>query len=249
VSRRVQLILARTVLATLVGLGLALVESRVLWGYWIVRPSLCRELDTAGRVVAFSMVDFWPEGEWSVLAARRTAREDAERFCQPDSNECREGRLITCLRRREAEVDSLPELRQERYSVPTPSQVRQWEPEPEDRTYQQSSRPVRGVVIHFMRNGDEWLLVGYRTSERANDSYAYGEVLYRIGDRGADLVRHVRFLLDIGGVEGLDWPVLWPANAVVILLGTLVGQRIIRWTAWRRNGMHPSPAEPSRSPQ
>ncbi|MGE0452400.1 MAG: hypothetical protein AB7O37_05610 [Vicinamibacteria bacterium] len=216
----------RVGIVALVGLGLAVAENRALWGYWISRPSLCRELQAGDPISGFSMLRFSPIGEVAGVMDRRAAHEAASRFCEPETNECREGSLILCLKRQGVKLEAVPEVPLERYAtVLLPSVVRQWEPEATDLAYKQSSRPAHGVAIAFTRNSDQFLLIGYRTSEIANDSYAYGEILYRIeGDRAA-VVRRVRFLLDIAGVEGLEWPLLWPLNAAALFALLVVGVR------------------------
>jgi hypothetical protein len=79
-------------------------------------------------------------------------------------------------------------------------------------------RPLSGMAILFRKHHDrEYLLMTYVTSESANDHYAYSEALFQVSSSGPALVKQIHFFLDIAGMEGLEWPLLWPVNIIVLL--------------------------------
>jgi hypothetical protein len=103
-------------------------------------------------------------------------------------------------------------------------------PQVRDPQYRKSGVPKAGLALLFVKDDRSLLLLAYRTSEIANDRYAYAEVLQQVRDGEARIARQAWFFLDIAGIEGIEWPILWPLNFV--LLVSL--WRLIGWTPWTR---------------
>lgn len=207
--------------AVLLGLGLAMafVENWMLWGFFVSRPHLVREIQNGDALVGFSMLKFRPEPTALALPERALAAADAASFCRAPLNECREGRLV--LR-----VDEIFGGAGETANVGAPLlhgawadlAAKGWLPTVHDPRYRATGRPVAGLVVLLRKpNSEERLVLAYRTSEIANDLYAYSEALFRVTSSGPLLVKQVHFFLDIAGMEGLEWPLLWPVNVVLLL--------------------------------
>ena len=205
--------------AALLGLGLmlALVENRIFWGFFVSRPSLERELQKGDVLVAFSVLKFTPRPTALVGAERNATADRVARICRLGLNECLEGQLVLRLER-------LGSRRDRAVDVGTPMLHAAWEeltgkgwlPRVRDPAY--PGRPRSGLAILFRKPQDgEYLLVTYVTSEIANDHYAYSEALFRVSSSGAALVKQIHFFLDIAGIEGLEWPLLWPVNVILLL--------------------------------
>lgn len=202
------------------GLVLAFVENWMLWGFFVSRPSLEGELAHGDRLVGVSMLRFDPQPLPVPPPDRMTEAVNAAAVCRPDSNECLEGRLVLGVERLFGSVDgktdvALPVLR----AAWTELVAKGWLPRVRDPAYKATGVPVAGLAIHFRRPDEhEYFLLGYRTSAIANDLYAYSEALFRISGTEVALIKQVRFYLDIAGIEGLEWPILWPVNFFALLL-------------------------------
>ncbi len=201
-----------------ISLGLAAMENRVLWGYWFSRPTLASALDGATSLRGFSMLDF-RSGSATQVPDRLAAAAAARRVCQPERNECREGRLVARAERVFGALDGIPEVDAAMLQASWKEvQSRGWLPQVRDPQYQASGVPKAGLALFFVKGNQDLLLLAYRTSEIANDRYAYSEVLQEVRPGNLRIVRQTQFSLDIAGLEGLEWPVLWPLNFVVLLL-------------------------------
>jgi hypothetical protein len=179
-------------------LGLVFAESRMLWGYWAERPSIAAGVSSASEVVAATALppDKQPSGDY--LGAVRAS-------CQPLSNECREGRLLEPFGRKHlALISPAPEWA---HAV--------WSSEQRDRSLPRGATPVEGLAIQFRFRNEQFVVLGYRTSQVANDRYIYSESLYRIRDRQLERMHSERFYCDVAGLEALNWRVLFGLNAAV----------------------------------
>jgi hypothetical protein len=205
--------------AALFGLGLVLafVENWILWGFFVSRPSLERELQEGDLIVAFSMLKFTPRPTALLGAERNTAADRVATFCRLGLNECLEGRLVLRL-------EKLASRRDLTADVGAPMLHAAWEelagkgwfPRVRDPAY--PGRPLSGLAILFRKPHDrEYLLMTYVTSEIANDHHAYSEALFSVSSFGPALVKQVHFFLDIAGMEGFEWPLLWPINIILLL--------------------------------
>lgn len=206
---------------------LAVGENKLMWGYWVERPSVARSLgdiDGVFGVSALPLGSAWQE-------PRGRASQRAERgYCRTPSNECPERRLLLALGGREAGITEVRDgLLGEVWSEET---SRNPVPVPKDPAYERSARPVTGLAVHLRSEGREFVALAYRTSEVANDRYIYSEALYRLGQRGLELVRHERFSYEIAGFEAIDWRVLWALNLACLVacvsLAALIRRRTRR---------------------
>ena len=205
--------------AVLLGLGLVLafVENRILWGFFVSRPSLERELQEGDVLVAFSMLEFEPRPTALAGAERKTAADRVARFCRLGLNECLEGRLVLRLEKLGARMDLAADVGAPMLHAAWEELAgKGWLPRVRDPAY--LGRPISGLAILFRKPQDrEYLLITYVTSEIANDHHAYSEALFRVSSSGPALVKQVHFFLDIAGMEGLEWPILWPVNVILLL--------------------------------
>jgi hypothetical protein len=191
---------------------LALGQNKLMWGYWLQRPSIASSLGGVDEVLGIS---FLPLGSVSQLPPDRASLLKARGRCEPLSNECLEGRLLQALDGRDGNVGEVRDgLLREAWSKENRERPL---PLPKDPTYQHSAQPVSGLGIHLRRGGEEYLALAYRTSEVANDRYVYSEALYRFSGGGLVPVRQERFFYEVAGLEAIDWRVLWPLNLVCLI--------------------------------
>jgi len=223
-SMRVRLV-AMAAAALLLAVG----ENRLLWGYWISRPSLASELDGIDRLLAVSVL----ASDLNTGRVSRKQRPDgltaAQQPCRPRTNECLEGSLLLQLapqRLTEKTPEVADDLVQQAWAqLKTDSPIRVGSPQ-----YQRTGKPIAGLAIQFVKGDQESLLLAQRTSEISDDRFAYVESLYRANGGSLVPVRQVRYFFEVAGLEGIEWPILWPVNFVVLLLAFLP----IAWLARKR---------------
>jgi hypothetical protein len=203
---------------TLISLFLSLIETRVVWGYWLSRATLASELDQADGLVGLSIVrDGSPVRPEDAYAAAR----EAELFCRPWTNECREGTVLLAFENAGGHLEGMPTIQTSVWTrVWNAARHDGWQPPMSTTHSEWSNVVVGGAGIQFVRQGAAYVLLAYRTSALRNDRYAYVEKLYRLDDT-PHLERDNHWWLEISGLEGVDWRVLWPLNAFVALLGWL----------------------------
>lgn len=220
---------------------LGLLENRVFWGFWLDRPSLLSEVQESPEVLALSAFLF-DEESYPVRSPNR--QEDLawfKSFCESgsDQNECLEGAKIAELERKGLVGTQTPEvpavlLR----DVWSDLQGSLWRARVRDLRYQKTGDPARGLAVHYLaRDGEERLLLSWRTSEVANDRYAYAEAQVDLEHGRSSLKRQVHFFFEIAGLEGLGWLQFTLLNQAVFgLLGiSMLGIRGAR--AYRRRGL------------
>jgi hypothetical protein len=202
-----------------VGLLLGLIENRVLWGYFVSRPTLAGEIQQGDKLLAFSMLAFKPGPIILPHSERAALSDDAASFCRPPTNECREGSLVLQLRRLFGDTEITADVGESLLNTAWTELTRTgWLPKASSPAYKDTGLPVAGLAIHLRKpNNYEYLLLAYRTSEIGNDHYAYSEALFRLTESGPTLAKQVHFFLDIAGMEGLEWPILWPANVILLV--------------------------------
>ena len=219
-----------------VSLGLAVLQNWVLWGYWFSRPTLAEALEEGSVVRGFSMLDFRSGGVTQV-PDRGTAAEAARRVCQPERNECREGRLVARAERVFGALEGVPQVDSTILATAWAElKGRGWLPQVRDPQYRESGVPKAGLALLFVKGNQDLLLLAYRTSEIANDRYAYSEVLQEIGPGEVRIIQQTRFFLDIAGLEGLEWPILWPLNFIVLSAIWVLTMRRRTWLPEERWG-------------
>jgi hypothetical protein len=168
---------------------------------------------------------------------RSGAAATARRACGPERNECREGRLIAQAEQVFGALDGIPEVDSVVLEAGWKEvQNRGWLPEVRDPEYRDSGVPKAGLALFFVTNNRNLLLLAYRTSEVANDRYAYAEVLQEVRPGNLRIIRQTRFFLDIAGLEGLEWPILWPLNFVVLMVLWVLTKGRRPWQAEERWG-------------
>jgi hypothetical protein len=204
----------RALAALSIALVMAAVENKVLWGFYLVRPTLITELDgstgitgavafeTASRTRAFRIVD------------RAAAVDRARRACEPRTDDCLEGQLLL----RAIKVPPSPPPISDAVALALWRQMEAagWHPPAASSQFVDSSKIVGGVIITFLRDKDSFALTAARTSEVSNDCYGYIESLFLVGPNGPSLIRQAYYYYEVAGLEGLEWRLLWPINAVVL---------------------------------
>lgn len=232
-------------IAMLLGLGLllALVENWMLWGYFVSRSTLVGELQDGDTLIAFSMLDFGSGPTLLARSERTVAAAAAASFCHPPTNECREGRLALRLQRLYGSTETTPDVGQPLLNAAWTELTRVgWLPKASSPAYKGTGVPVAGLAILFRKAGNqEHLLLAYRTSEIANDVYAYSEALFRVAASGPSLVKQIHFFLDIAGIEGLEWPILWPLNVILLFLFWAVV--VVGRIAYRKGSTRATPSQ------
>lgn len=207
----------------------AVVQNKLLWGYWWQRPSMAHSLNGIDKLVGISSL---PPGSLSQGSSTPGATANALAPCRPVSNECLEGRLLLALDGHATEAAEMqPALL---------SQV--WVKEEADRplplatdaSIRTTVRPESGLGIHFFKGSEEYVLVAYRSSEAANDRYVYSEAMYRLTGGKLTLVDEDRFYYEVAGFESIDWRVLWPLDLVVLSVLWLLAEVIRRRVRPRR---------------
>jgi hypothetical protein len=219
----------------LAGLSLlaAIGENWLLWGYLVSRPTLTPRLADAVGIRGFSVFTLDESLVVSGGDDRTRGIEDRRGECLPvERNECREGAIIVRLEQRFGDLREIPDvangLLQEAWQE---LRRKGWFPSVRDPRYSRSGQPVGGAAVHFRRIQADRILLAYRTSELANDTYAYSEALFDLSGGKARLVEQTHFYLDIAGLEGVEWPLLWPLN--FLALGTL--SAVLPVTRWFRS--------------
>ena len=160
-----------------------------------------------------------------------------EARCQPERNECREGRLVARAERVFGALDGVPEVDPTLLATAWKELQRHGGlPLVRDPQYRDSGAPKAGLALLFVKGSQDLLLLAYRTSEIANDRYAYSEVLQEVGPGRTSIIHQTRFFLDIAGLEGLEWPILWPLDFVVLLAIWILTMRRRPWQPEERWG-------------
>jgi hypothetical protein len=213
-----------TLFIALAAAALATMETRLMWGYWIRRPSIASSLGGVEKVFRVSLLPLD-----RVLSGYEQKRllDDARSRCTPPSNECLEGRVLLAIGANAAPApsDSGEDALRAAWERETSERPL---PVPTDSKYRDSASRLSGVAIHFHRQDGEYVVLAYRTSEIANDRYIYSEALYRVQGTVTEPIRSDRFTYEIAGLEFLDWPVLWLLNTITLALvsgGVMVRRR------------------------
>jgi hypothetical protein len=147
-------------------------------------------------------------------------------YCHPWSNECRDGILLLRLEKRFGALDTIPGVDLGLVDAAWAAlPATGWLPAVPEPPYRSTGLPLSGFAIAIRRASQDYLLLTFGTGQLANDRYAYSELLYRLDDGRLHLVKQIHYFLEIAGIEGLEWPVLWPLNAAVLLIGYHVFRR------------------------
>lgn len=204
---------------------LSAIVQRAAWGYWFARPNIAASITDINVVLGVATLPPSVAFDRStVLSAFNEARER----CTPPSNECLEGRIVVAAGVQSADLKPMPfDLIQaiwskEQRDRPLPSFPN---------STQDRSPPIAGVATHFRSARGEFIALGYRTSEIANDSYLYSEALYQVAHDGIEPVRRARFRFDVAGLEDLTFPILAVLNLIVLSVAILLGigvRRLVR---------------------
>ena len=104
-----------------------------------------------------------------------------------------------------------------------------WRPEASEPRYVDSNQIAACVLVAFSRGSEHFVLVAARTSEVANDRYAYVESLISTVEPAMVLVSQAHYYYDVAGIEGLEWPTLWPVNVALLSVGWLLVSAVKWW--------------------
>lgn len=212
-------------LIAIVASGLALVQNRVLWGFWFARPSLAVELDNSIILHGVSGFDVLPS---RVAVPSRATRERliaaASKACSADNRDresyCTWGRLLLQLTGRATPLEQVPEVDPALLqTIWTQYGAEGWQPRVEPR-YPGSE--YLGVAIHFRKFAQEHVILAYETLEIAGDRHAYAEALYRLGEPQPSLLRENRLFFEVAGAEGWETLLLAVVNLILIVPGAFV---------------------------
>jgi hypothetical protein len=210
---------------------LGLLQNRLLWGFWLHRPSLAAELRESSEILALSTFSF-DEERLPVLSPNR--QEDLawyKAFCgrESDQNECLEGAMIAELERKGLIAAHTSEISTTYLrEVWSGLQGSLWRARVREPRYRKTGAPARGLAIHYLTpGGEERMLLSWRTSEVANDRYAYAEALAGLKHGQPSLKRQIHFFFEVAGLEGLGWLQLTLLNLAAsgLLAGSLFAIR------------------------
>jgi hypothetical protein len=213
-----------TVLIAVSGL-LALSQNKLIWGYWIQRPSVASSLSEADEVLGISSLQLGSVAQVFDQAFFVKVRAR----CDPPSNECLEGKILLALGGREANAGEVRNaLLQEIWSKEERERPL---PISRDPKFQRSA-PVEGLGVHVRKRGEEYVALGYRSSEIANDRFIYSEALYKVSGGNIKRIRQERFFYEVAGLEVIDWRFLWLLNfagiAVCVAIVVFIKKRRLR---------------------
>lgn len=197
----------------------AVLENRIIWGYYFVRSTLSSALDGSIKIVGLDAFDAVPETRVLFRLDRREAVSRARKRCQPQTDECLEGEiLLKAIRLSPSAPPLATEFLQDVWGR---IQTDGWQPRASGR-YLQSSQVVTCVLVRFSRGTEQFILAAARTSEVANDRYALIESLFSVNGKAISLIKQTHYYFDVAGVEGLEWPIFWPLNALIMVVVWLI---------------------------
>lgn len=225
-GRAIRCILLIVSIALLMSLG----ENYLMWGFVVSRPSLSGEVRGLDDLLGVSFVRFRAD-EIVLDANRRSVNlndlvSEAKESCKKDPYLCLEAKMIVELESVGANADDIPGVSE--VVARAAWQVlatHGWLPTVAGKI--RKDKLNRGLAIQYRKSGRELLLLAYDTNELADDTYAYSEALFDLSAPTPTLLRQVRFFYDIAGCEGVEWPLLWPANSVVLFL-LWAGMHVVR---------------------
>jgi hypothetical protein len=208
---------------------LGLVENRLFWGYWLSRPSLSDPLNSATSLIGASALWFDANGNPVIIKDRSEAFEADTSFCRKssDRNECLDGSIIHALREKGLLDAQTPQVSRRLLEQVWPTIAPDlWHPKVSPR-YRATGIPINGLAVHFHTQKGERLLLTRRTSEVADDRYAYLEALLALSPR-LRLQKQIHFFYEIAGLEGIGWP-HFTALSFLVLVILSIAWRTIRW--------------------
>lgn len=218
----------------------SVVEHRALWGYWWSRPSFASAVEGATAVKAFSILRF----ENRLVFAQLDRLQALNRLKNQEGSKGAslvEAQLLERLGLGHGSLDQLPEVSQTTLEGSWRELLSKgWLPKVRDPRYRDSGIPVSGLAARFLKGNSEYLLLAYKTSEIANDRYAYSEALFDNLDSAPSLLKQEHFFYEIAGLEGIGYAVLLPINAALFLV-CYVALRFVTFVA-RRGKSHPRQA-------
>jgi hypothetical protein len=212
----------------------AVTISRIYWGYWLWRPSMDTRILEARRYVGFSFfgsgrADQGPPGfvdlaSETVPDALQSYRRDA--YTSGWSRVLHmldlQGKLDAIPLKRTVELHTLSGLIQGSGVLVKPSPG-----------YEESSTFTSGLALEAEGyDGRRLLFVGLFRGQVSNDHYPLYEILFEAapGTDRFQLVSDTQWFIDIAGIEGLEWHIMFvfflPISLAVFLfiLGTLGNQ-------------------------
>lgn len=218
-------------LAAVLALIAASAVSKSYWGYWFSRPSLDSRIVEARRYVG---VAFLKTGGESKRPLAWVDEDDATvsqalKLYQDDAYTYGHQRVLQALDTRGI-LGALP--RQKLVELPPISDLVQTtgaliKPDP---GYETSGARIFGLALQAEdANGRRLLFVGLQGGQVANDHYPTYEFLFAAapGTDRFELVSRNRWFIDIAGIEGAEWYILFPFFFVAALVLVFAGVAII----------------------
>jgi hypothetical protein len=218
-------------LAAVLALVGAIAVSKAYWGYWFSRPSLDSCIVEARRYggVAFFETDdkakrplaLVDEGDTSVSQELKhylgdTYTSGHRRVLQALDTR---GVLSTLPRKKLAELPPISELVQSTGALIPP-----------DPGYEQWGSLYSGLALQAEdADGRQLLFIGLHGGQVSNDHYPIYELLFAAapGTERFELLSRKQWFVDIAGIEGLEWYVMFPYFFVAALVLVLIGVAII----------------------
>lgn len=212
--------------------GSAIVENRLLWGFWLHRPTLAAVVDGSGSIDAVSAVRFPPFAGTPTRWARRDWLVQTDSICR-GANEACVGEQIAERVSRALEKDAaLAEIDDVTLAILWES-IRPTESRGVGPAGGALGWPLKGIVTALGgERAGRWFVLAYRTAEVANDRHAFVEALVEVDGQRAFVRDQVVSYYDEAGLEFVTLGFLWWANlgavAVVLVVGAGIGR------VWRR---------------
>jgi len=201
------------IIAIVAGGGLAVVEYRILWGYW-QRPVTVISGTKADRVQAVCPLKEAGRGE---LVPEAGAVVDLANLCGSSGlGSCLEGETLLELFGNNAVPATIPGEIDGAVWSPLWQAVRIHN---QSATASGLGTPAFGTAIQFTSAGRTFEWVKYSTHELEDDWYRVVQVLYAFTGDQPELVRWNSYRYQIAGLEDTPTWLLWIVNAVVLAIG------------------------------
>jgi hypothetical protein len=177
----------------------AMVVSKIVWGYWVSPPSVTDASDD--DTLAASAIRFDSSG-WTETALTLSAGSHASLPAE-GSSACPEDRLTRGLR---AAPPSLPASISSKLRRLATASI---DSSPHESDYGESARRWQGVAVLKASHGERYVVFGRHTGEVANDRYFYVEDLYALEGKHLTPQRQVRFFFEVAGLEFFSFGAMW----------------------------------------
>ena len=203
--------------------------SQFYWGYPLLRPGILKSAKSAINILGVIAVSNWQPDltdrvhqwrNWSTIL----------KLTKGSPYDSPEGRMLLEWYDRDVLNDAVPLLNEE-IAAQAVAFVNSRFPIG-DGTYLSTSRNRTGIVAKFDSEHEHGLLlVAIRSGQYRDDHFAYREVVLRPNGGQFIVVDETGFQFDIAGIEGLEFPILFPIFALVglgLFSITLLGVRFVR---------------------